>query len=158
MADNVIDLTDSFILADHQALTNVVIELDTDDSGLIELDSDTSMVETAPMHSRDVHHRKTNRKMEVELMTNNYNRLQKQLICQQKNDKTISSEKQSKFGDCPICYDPLGDNPLASTKCGHVYCMKCLKQYLLGDQKCPTCRQSLKGKSSYHPLYLSSNT
>lgn len=65
--------------------------------------------------------------------------------------------KSNSFGECPICWEALGKNPLASTKCGHVYCMKCIERSLQSEKKCPTCRSSLKGKAAYHPLYLSKN-
>lgn len=68
-----------------------------------------------------------------------------------RNDKNKVS---SKFGECAICWDELGINPLASTKCGHVYCLKCLEKSLQIEKRCPTCRCSLKGKLAYHPLYL----
>lgn len=67
----------------------------------------------------------------------------------------IESGRKKQFGGCPICWDELGKNPLASTKCGHVYCLKCLEDYLKLQKKCPICRQSLKRNSAYHPLYLS---
>lgn len=60
----------------------------------------------------------------------------------------------NKFGECPICWDELGKNPLASTKCGHVYCLKCLENALQIEKKCPCCRRVLKGSAAYHPLYL----
>lgn len=71
-------------------------------------------------------------------------------------DLTESKRKRlsSGLGECPICCDELGRHPLASTKCGHVYCLKCLEQSLKIAKKCPTCRCVLKGSSAYHPLYL----
>lgn len=66
-------------------------------------------------------------------------------------------KKSSALGDCPICLDPLGKNPLASTKCGHVFCFKCLERALQAEKKCPTCRQSMRSCNSYHPLYIGSS-
>lgn len=60
----------------------------------------------------------------------------------------------SRFGDCPICFDELGQNPIASTKCGHVFCLQCLQQALTIEKRCPKCRRVLKGPSAYHPLYV----
>lgn len=41
--DEVIDLSDSYVLADHRDFNNVVIELDTDDSCVIEFDANNSV-------------------------------------------------------------------------------------------------------------------
>ncbi|CAH2242180.1 E3 ubiquitin-protein ligase RNF4-like [Pararge aegeria] len=68
--------------------------------------------------------------------------------------KFTSENRAKKFGDCPICWDELGKNPLASTKCGHAFCIECIEKSLTVEKKCPTCRRVLLGKSSYHPLYL----
>lgn len=68
--------------------------------------------------------------------------------------KRLKNKTTNKFGECAICWDELGTNPLASTKCGHVYCLTCLEQSLQIEKKCPMCRCSLKGKLAYHPLYL----
>lgn len=71
--------------------------------------------------------------------------------------KSITPKKKKKsgtLGDCPICLDPLGKNQLASTKCGHVFCFKCLERALQSEKKCPTCRRSMKSCNSYHPLYI----
>ncbi|XP_028156240.1 uncharacterized RING finger protein C548.05c-like [Ostrinia furnacalis] len=70
-------------------------------------------------------------------------------------EKRSSPKTQSyDWGECPICWDKMGSNPLASTKCGHVYCLKCLERSLKVEKRCPTCRRGLKGNSAYHPLYL----
>lgn len=76
-------------------------------------------------------------------------------LFQSTSPSPLAAKPGKKFGGCPICWDELGKNPLASTKCGHVYCMKCLQEYLKLEKKCPTCRQVLKGSNAYHPLYLS---
>lgn len=69
------------------------------------------------------------------------------------NNKTVTNGA-SRFGDCPICFDELGQNPLASTKCGHVFCLQCLVQALCTEKRCPKCRCKLNGSSAYHPLYV----
>lgn len=58
------------------------------------------------------------------------------------------------LGDCPICMDNLSDNAIASTLCGHIFCMKCIKTAIRANGKrCPTCRKGLKGVG-YHQLFL----
>ncbi|KAF9421548.1 hypothetical protein HW555_002481 [Spodoptera exigua] len=69
-----------------------------------------------------------------------------------------SIPKETTFGTCPICLDELGDEPMASTICGHVFCIDCIHKYLKHEPKCPTCRKDLKGSKVYHPLYLSQGT
>ncbi|XP_013183322.1 uncharacterized protein LOC106129338 [Amyelois transitella] len=58
------------------------------------------------------------------------------------------------YGDCPICMDSLANKTMASTICGHVFCLKCIESALkTGGRKCPTCRKVLK-KGGYHQLFL----
>lgn len=58
------------------------------------------------------------------------------------------------FGECPICMDSLASNAVASTNCGHVFCMGCIKAAIQANgKKCPTCRKALKGVG-YHQLFL----
>lgn len=58
------------------------------------------------------------------------------------------------LGDCPICMDSLANNAVASTLCGHVFCMGCIKAAIKANgKKCPTCRKALKGVG-YHQLFL----
>ncbi|CAB3240018.1 unnamed protein product [Arctia plantaginis] len=160
--DEVIDLSDSFVLADHRAFNNDVIELDTDDSGLIECDTNDSVVELVEIPSsltitevrQAVQSRKPDIKKGNSPLGYTSNKYKTEVKKSKINDKLNSNETQMKFGECPICFDLLGQNPLASTKCGHVYCMKCIERYLQFDKKCPTCRQILRGKTAYHPLYL----
>lgn len=61
------------------------------------------------------------------------------------------------IGDCPICLDSLNSsNGIASTICGHVFCLNCIKASVkTNGKKCPTCRKALKGPGGgYHQLYL----
>lgn len=150
---DVIDLTNSFILTDHCGIPNVIIDLDSDDSFCVDNDrrEDRASVNTqcfakgAKPSLRLTAIENTNKKKKAK----------------QKSPTSIKAKERSslpgtskKFGGCPICWDELGKNPLASTKCGHVYCMKCIEGYLKVQKKCPTCRRSLKGSSPYHALYL----
>ena len=42
---------------------------------------------------------------------------------------------------------------LVSTVCGHVFCQRCLRQCLLSQQQCPTCRKRIS-QDGFHPLFL----
>lgn len=86
-------------------------------------------------------------------------KVKKSLKKKDKSLQKISRLKglKKKIGQCPICWATLGKNPLASTTCGHVYCLKCLEQALKLRKTCPTCRCPLKKKSGYHPIYLNMN-
>lgn len=42
---------------------------------------------------------------------------------------------------------------LVSTVCGHVFCQRCLRQCLLTQQQCPTCRKRIS-HNDFHPLFL----
>lgn len=52
---------------------------------------------------------------------------------------------------CSICLDSI--TKLASTTCGHVFCIDCIKQAVRTARKCPLCKKSLKLKD-IHPLYV----
>ncbi|XP_062109218.1 uncharacterized protein LOC133819861 [Humulus lupulus] len=43
---------------------------------------------------------------------------------------------------CGICMDQLTEE--TSTKCGHIFCKKCIEVAIATQKKCPTCRQKLK--------------
>lgn len=45
---------------------------------------------------------------------------------------------------CPICMCTLVEE--ASTKCGHIFCTKCIKAAIAAQNKCPTCRKKLTKK------------
>ncbi|XP_052737509.1 E3 ubiquitin-protein ligase RNF4 [Bicyclus anynana] len=126
-------------------LRDEVINLDSDES------FDASLLVRAPRKSRH---------MQIVISTNTRsntntkpNNNQKQQTNPEPSKITIEKTK-NKFGDCPICWDELGKNPLASTVCGHVFCFKCLKQALLRLKQCPTCRRALRDERYFHPLYI----
>ncbi|KAL0851160.1 hypothetical protein ABMA28_007017 [Loxostege sticticalis] len=146
ISNDVIDLTQSFSLAKVHNTTNVVIDLlDTDDSfnssfiTIIERDNITSeSAKETPCKKKGHRHK---HKLDG--------------LGSSKQDTSKSNKRKSNgWGDCPICWDELGRHPLASTKCGHVYCLKCLEHSLKIEKRCPTCRRVLKGTSAYHPLYI----
>ncbi|CAA2956253.1 E3 ubiquitin- ligase RNF4-like [Olea europaea subsp. europaea] len=45
---------------------------------------------------------------------------------------------------CPVCMEPIVE--VTSTKCGHVFCKKCIVAAIEIQHKCPTCRRKLKKK------------
>ncbi len=56
---------------------------------------------------------------------------------------------------CPICQHTVGESksPLASTACGHLYCMKCIRKAVRISKRCPTCRKQLRLRD-IHRLYF----
>ncbi|XAR58741.1 Ubiquitin--protein ligase [Bertholletia excelsa] len=56
---------------------------------------------------------------------------------------------------CPICMGPLVDE--TSTKCGHIFCKKCLKAAIAAQGKCPTCRRKVTIKDTIR-IYLPTKT
>lgn len=43
--------------------------------------------------------------------------------------------------ECPICYQNFSEKNTARwLKCGHKFCNKCLKVWLMGNPTCPVCR------------------
>ncbi|XP_026319907.1 E3 ubiquitin-protein ligase RNF4-like [Hyposmocoma kahamanoa] len=137
---DIIDLTnDSFTLADHCTLANVVIELE-------------DSIRDSPQRNR------TNivqKRRSLNLRNLNKNLARKEKLQENvKENNRNGINRVPRFGDCPICFDELGQNPLASTKCGHVFCLQCLEQALCREKRCPKCRCMLKGSSAYHPLFV----
>ncbi|CAH0405799.1 unnamed protein product [Chilo suppressalis] len=58
------------------------------------------------------------------------------------------------LGDCPICMESLLNVAVASTRCGHVFCMSCISAALtVSGKRCPTCRKPLRGKG-FHQIFL----
>ncbi|XP_013176018.1 PREDICTED: uncharacterized RING finger protein C548.05c-like [Papilio xuthus] len=132
---DVVDLTISFRLADHCNLANEVIVIDTDDS----------------FEASNVRAKKSNRK------SPRVRKSSTKTSTPSPKEKCVANTKRksNQIGSCPICWEELGKNPLASTKCGHVFCLKCLEKSLKVEKRCPNCRIMLKGASAYHRLYLS---
>ncbi|KAF6133975.1 hypothetical protein GIB67_040739 [Kingdonia uniflora] len=52
---------------------------------------------------------------------------------------------------CPICMGTLVDE--SSTKCGHIFCKRCITAAIAAQKKCPTCRQKLLMKDIFR-VYL----
>ncbi|KAL6978808.1 hypothetical protein U1Q18_020476 [Sarracenia purpurea var. burkii] len=52
---------------------------------------------------------------------------------------------------CPVCMGPLVEE--MSTKCGHIFCKKCIKAAIVAQGKCPTCRRKVALKDPIR-IYL----
>ncbi|KAJ7969283.1 E3 ubiquitin-protein ligase RNF4-like [Quillaja saponaria] len=52
---------------------------------------------------------------------------------------------------CAICMDQLIEE--TSTKCGHIFCKKCIEKALALQKNCPTCRRKLR-KTDIFRIYL----
>jgi len=52
---------------------------------------------------------------------------------------------------CPVCMGPFVEE--TSTKCGHIFCKKCIGGAIAAQSKCPTCRRKLKMKDTIR-IYL----
>ncbi|KAF7149540.1 hypothetical protein RHSIM_Rhsim02G0060800 [Rhododendron simsii] len=52
---------------------------------------------------------------------------------------------------CPVCMGPFVEE--TSTKCGHIFCKKCICGAIAAQSKCPTCRRKLKVKDTIR-IYL----
>ena len=97
-------------------------------------------------------------------------------VASQSRSLAQPSNPQSPAMQCPVCLDTfsairsrgehglfgLCSSPLSlflsglqlvSTVCGHVFCLGCLRQCLLTQQQCPTCRRRI-AHQDYHPLFL----
>ncbi|XP_047316073.1 E3 ubiquitin-protein ligase RNF4-like [Impatiens glandulifera] len=47
---------------------------------------------------------------------------------------------------CPVCMGTLENE--TSTKCGHIFCKKCIKSAIAAQGKCPTCRRKITMKDT----------
>lgn len=50
--------------------------------------------------------------------------------------------EDAKTNPCPICVDDIGDDRMAITPCGHVFCIDCVTSWLAVNASCPACRRS----------------
>ncbi|XP_047543644.1 probable E3 ubiquitin-protein ligase bre1 [Vanessa atalanta] len=75
----------------------------------------------------------------------------------QNSEQNVNQEeKKTSFisARCPICMESLAEKVIASTLCGHLFCMPCIKAALkYPPKKCPTCRQKITG-IGYHQIFL----
>lgn len=41
--------------------------------------------------------------------------------------------------ECPVCFNPFGEQKLAAPKCGHTFCFECVKKAVAARGVCPSC-------------------
>ncbi|CAH4031157.1 RING-H2 finger protein ATL8-like [Pieris brassicae] len=132
MADyTTIDLTNSLCLVNHNALSNLIIELDDTDESF----SGDIAFQSTPIRAPS-------------------KKLRQSLIKKKKLDKSPENTPDSKIGECSICCERLGKRPVSSTICGHIFCTACIETALRHDKRCPQCRKTMKGAYKYHPIYI----
>jgi len=73
-------------------------------------------------------------------------------------DTTLDTSSGTSSLNCPICLDSFKEmkkkgKQLASTICGHVFCVPCVSYCVRINGQCPTCRRRLP-INGYHPIYL----
>lgn len=56
---------------------------------------------------------------------------------------------------CPVCMGPLVEE--MSTKCGHIFCKKCIRAAIATQSKCPTCRRKISMKNTIRVYLPTSN-
>lgn len=58
--------------------------------------------------------------------------------------------------DCPICMESMKNSKecgILATKCGHIFCGKCINSHIEKDYKCPLCNQP-SNKKQLRKIYL----
>ena len=66
-------------------------------------------------------------------------------LMQMQNEPALpASEAVAPSFNCPICIGPMSEE--TSTKCGHIFCKKCIEAAIKVQRKCPTCRHKLRMK------------
>lgn len=63
-------------------------------------------------------------------------------LAQVEADKTAIADALRKLLPCTICLDVITD--MASTPCGHLFCMTCIVGALKATKRCPNCAQTVK--------------
>ncbi|KAH0881377.1 hypothetical protein HID58_068771 [Brassica napus] len=61
-----------------------------------------------------------------------------------RKSKTVAPPVEEPKFNCPICMCPFTEE--VSTKCGHIFCKKCIKLAVSVQAKCPTCRKRVIAK------------
>uniref|UniRef100_A0A1J3DKP7 Putative SWI/SNF-related matrix-associated actin-dependent regulator of chromatin subfamily A member 3-like 1 n=1 Tax=Noccaea caerulescens TaxID=107243 RepID=A0A1J3DKP7_NOCCA len=59
------------------------------------------------------------------------------------NSRKAKAVEEPKF-NCPICMCPLTEE--MTTKCGHIFCNKCIRNAISIQPKCPACRKKVTPK------------
>jgi len=66
---------------------------------------------------------------------------------------TVSKSNYQQLGqlECPVCLDKM--KQVTATVCGHLFCLKCIRQVIDTNPQCPLCKRKLKHKD-IHPIYV----
>lgn len=76
---------------------------------------------------------------------------------EQERDKYYTFQSDNKVPvslTCPICFEVLSPTSKpTTTRCGHLFCAKCLKKSVRKYKHCPTCKTTITLKSCIR-LYL----
>lgn len=80
---------------------------------------------------------------------------------QTSSQKRIDPPSQEEYNGCPICFEQwttLGDHRMASLKCGHIFGLLCIEQWLRNGKRssCPQCNECAK-KSDIRLLFAPTN-
>lgn len=54
---------------------------------------------------------------------------------------------------CGICLDEISEEDIGVTKCGHIFCYKCIKTIITQKNQCPYCRKKITGNEVYMISY-----
>lgn len=54
---------------------------------------------------------------------------------------------------CAICFERLEDQDVATTICGHLFCLACIEKSIEKHNVCPSCKKSIT-KNDVHRVYL----
>ena len=63
----------------------------------------------------------------------------KEIIAKNKALRLILSKKKIANDKCVLCMEKFKD--ISVTQCGHLFCWKCITQYLESNNECPQCRK-----------------
>lgn len=50
---------------------------------------------------------------------------------------------------CPICLESCIKQQPTSTRCGHIFCEKCIKHFIQVDSKCPICKMKINNSDLF---------
>lgn len=63
----------------------------------------------------------------------------------QKDVEWFVDESEKAFLTCPVCLENLSNKRKpTSTKCGHIFCAKCIEQAIKATKKCPMCQLTVE--------------
>tara|TARA_X000000950_G_C13409664_1_gene455526 strand:- start:27 stop:506 length:480 start_codon:yes stop_codon:yes gene_type:complete len=56
---------------------------------------------------------------------------------------SLSRNNEIQEDECPICYNVLGTNNVAISRCNHTFCLSCYVKHTRNSNACPMCRELL---------------